>query len=136
MFTRKNTDFTIQNALFGAEIHQSRTIISILVMEFVLDEGSNVSFRNITNGKNEIIFDADFSSHKRNRQNEIFVMGKEFQGVTTVRPTALTGKTSKGTTIYAENLYKHNFAESNKNFVFSLHYNGDNSNYLLMEVKN
>ena len=88
------------------------------------DEGSDFSFGNITNGKNVIIFGADmsFSSHERNRQNEIYVLGKDFiQGVTTVGPTG------SGTTIYAENVYKHNFTEPNKKFVFSLHYNGDNS---------
>ena len=51
-----------------------------------------------------------FSSHERNRQNEIYVLGKDFiQGVTTVGPTALSGRTNKGTTIYAEKKYKHNF---------------------------
>ena len=55
-------------------------------------------------------------------------MGKDFiQGITTVGPTALSGRTSKGTTIYAEKIYKHNFTEPNKNFVLSLHYNGDDS---------
>ena len=69
-----------------------------------------------------------FSSHERNRQNEIYVLGKDFtQGVTTVGPTALTGKTSKGTTIYAEKVYKHNFTKPNEKFVLSLPYNGDNS---------
>ena len=94
------------------------------------DEGSNFSFSNIVNGKNVVISGADmgFSSHERNRQNEIYVLGKDFiQGVTTVGPTALSRRTSKGTTIYAENIYKHNFTEPNKKFVFSLHYNGDNS---------
>ena len=93
------------------------------------DEGSDLSFGNIVNGNNVIIFGADmsFSSHERNRQNEMYVLGKDFiQGVTTVGPTALSGKTSKGTTIYAEKLYKHNFTEPNKEFVLSLHYNGDN----------
>ena len=72
------------------------------------DQGSSFSFLNIQNGKN--------------------VLGKDFiQGVTTVGPTALSAKTSKGTTIYAEKLYKHNFTEPNKTFVMSLHYNGDNS---------
>ena len=33
-----------------------------------------------------------------------------------------------GTTIYAEDIYKHNFTEPNKKFVLSLHYNGDDSN--------
>ena len=87
------------------------------------DEGSDFSFGNIVNGKNVIIFGADmsFSSHG-NRQNEIYVLGKDFiQGVTTVGPT------KGGATIYAEKLYIHNFTEPNKKFVLSLHYNGDNS---------
>ena len=57
------------------------------------DEGSDISFGNIVNGKNVIIFGTDmsFSSHERNGQNEIYVLGKDFiQGVTTVGPTALT----------------------------------------------
>ena len=49
------------------------------------------------------------------------------QGVTTVDPTALSGRTNKRTTIYAEKVYKHNFTKSNKKLVLSLHYNGDNS---------
>ena len=69
-----------------------------------------------------------FSSHERNRQNEIYVVGKDFiQGVAAVGPTALSGKTSKGTAIYTEKLYKHNYTEPSKTFVFSLNYNGDNS---------
>ena len=94
------------------------------------DESSNFSFGNIVNGKNVKMFGCDmsFSSHEQNRQNEIYVLGKDFiQGVTTVGPTALNGKTSKRTTIHAEKIYKHNFTEPNKNFVFSLHYNGNNS---------
>ena len=94
------------------------------------DESSDFSFGNIVNGKNVIIFYADisFSSHKRNRQNEIYLLGKDFiQGATTGGPTALTGKTSKGTTIYAKKVYKHNFTKPNEKFVLSLHYNSDNS---------
>ena len=93
------------------------------------DEASDFIFGNITNGKNVRIFgyDMNFSSHERNRQNEIYVLGKDFiQGVTTVDPTALTGKTSKGTTIYAEKVYKHNFTKPNEKFVLSLHCNGNN----------
>ena len=60
-----------------------------------------------------------FSSHERNLQNEIYVLGKDFiKGLTPTR---------SGTTIYAEKVYKHNFKEPNKKFVFSLHCNGDNS---------
>ena len=63
-----------------------------------------------------------FSSHERNRQNEIYVLGRgEIQGVTTVGPT------KGGTTIYAEKLYKHNFTKPNEKFVLSLYYNGDYS---------
>ena len=69
-----------------------------------------------------------FSSHERNRQSEIYVLGKDFiQGVKTVGPTALTGKTSKETTIYAKKVYKHNFTKPNEKFVLSLHHNDDNS---------
>ena len=69
-----------------------------------------------------------FSSHERNRENEIYVLGKDFiQGVTTVGRTALSGRTSKGTTIYAEKIYKHNFTDRNKKFALSLHYNVNNS---------
>ena len=87
-------------------------------------DGSYFSFGNIVNGKNVIMFGADmsFSSHERNRQNEIYVLGKDFiQGATTVGPMR------SGTTIYAEKVYKHNFAEPKKKYVLSLHYNGDNS---------
>ena len=63
-----------------------------------------------------------FSVHERNRQNEIYVLGKEFiQGVTTAGPT------KGGTTIYAEKLLKHNFTKPTKKFMLPLHYNGDNS---------
>ena len=51
--------------------------------------------------------------------------------MTTVGPTALTGKINKGTTIYAEKVYKHNFTKPNEKFVLSLHHNGDN-NYLFV----
>ena len=69
-----------------------------------------------------------FSSLERKRQNEIYVLGKDFiQGVATVGSTALSGRTNKETTIYAEKLYKHNFTKPNEKFVLSLHYNGDNS---------
>ena len=94
------------------------------------------------NEKNVLIFGADisFSSHKRNRQNEIYVLGKDFiQRVTTVGPAALAGKASKGTTIYTEKVYKHNFTKLNQKIALSLHCNGDNSYlfvYLLIKVKN
>ena len=130
----RNTDFTIQNALFGAiKITEDPSDFDHNKYSgygICFDQGSSLSFLNIQNGKNVIIYGCvmSFSSHERNRQNEIYVLGKDFtQGVTTVGPTALSGQTSKGTTIYAEKLYKPNFTEPNKKFVLSLHYNDDNS---------
>ena len=130
----RNTDFTIQNALFGAgkitEDPSDSDHNKYNGYRIAFDEGSDFSFGNIVNGKNVILFGADmsFSSHERNRQNEIYVLGKYFnQGVTTVAPTTLSGRTKKGTTIYAEKVYKLNFTEPNKNFVLPLHCNGDDS---------
>ena len=71
------------------------------------DGKSDFSFGNITNGKNAIIFGADmsFSSHPTNKANNIYVLGEDFvQGI-------------NGTTIYAENICKHNFTTPNKKFV-------------------
>ena len=57
----------------------------------------------------------NFSSHSTNKTQNIYVLGKDFvQGI-------------NGTTIYAEDIYKHNFTAPDKKFVLSLHYNGDNS---------
>ena len=130
----RNTDFTIQNALFGAvkitEDSRGSDYNKYSGYGICFDEGSNFSFGNIVNCKNVIVFGADmhYSSHERNSQNAIYVLGKDFiQGVITVDPTALSIRTSKGTIIYAEKLYKHNFTEPNKKFVLSLHYNGHDS---------
>ena len=128
-----NPDFTVANDLFGAvEIIKDTDTSHYKYSGYGIcfDAESDFSFGNIVNRKNVIFFGADMSfssrSHERNRQNEIYVLGKDFiQGVTTVGPTALTGKTSKGTTIYAEDIYKHNFTEPDKKFVLSLYYNGD-----------
>ena len=70
----RNTDFTIQNALFGAiKITEDRSDSDHNKYSgygIFFDEGSNFSFGNIVNGKNVIIFGADmsFSSHEKNRQ--------------------------------------------------------------------
>ena len=123
-----NTDFTIQNALFGsAKITEDPSDLSHKKYSgygIRFGESSDFSFGNIVNGKNVIIFGADmsFGSHERNRQNEIDVLEKDFtQGVTTVGPK------KSGTTIYAEKVYKHNFTRANEKFVLSLHDNGENS---------
>ena len=124
--TRK-TDFTVQNCLFGAVKLTKDVSTSNFQYKgygICLYEESDFTFGNITNGKNVIIFGADmsFSAHERNRQNEIYVLGRgEIQGVTTVGPT------KGGTTIYVEDIYKQNFTAPNKKFVLSLHNNGHDS---------
>ena len=122
------TDFTIQNALFGAvkitEDPSDSDHSKYSGYGICFDEGGNFSFGNIVNGRNLMIFGADmsFSSHERNRRNEIYDLGKDFiQGVTIVGPS------KSGTTIYAEKIYKHNFTEPNTEIVLSLHYNGYDS---------
>ena len=81
------------------------------------DGESDFTFGDIVNGKNVIVFGADmsFSCHSTNKTQNIYVLGKDFvQGI-------------NGTTIYAEDIYKHNFTGQGKKIVLSLHYNGDNS---------
>ena len=116
----RNTDYTIQNALFGAIKITKNTDISKNKYEgygICFDEGGTFTKGNITNGKNVIIFRADmsFSIHANNRANNIYVLSDFLvQGI-------------NDTSIYAEKLYSKNFTEPNKKFVLSLHYNGDNS---------
>ena len=113
-------DFTFQNCLFGAvKITKTADTSNYKYSGYGIcfDGESDFSFRNITNGKNVIIFGADmsFSTHSTNKRQNIYVLGKDFvHGI-------------NGTTIYAEDIYKHNFTEHSKKFVLSLHYNGDNS---------
>ena len=123
----RNTDYTIENALFGAmkitkNTDSSKNNYTGNVIYF--DEGGQFghtvkkgNFNRITNAKNVIIFGVDTSSsiHATNRANNIYVMGKDFiQGI-------------NDTTIYAEKLFHNNFTEFGAKFVLSLHYNGDNS---------
>ena len=75
------------------------------------------NFNRTTNAKNVIIFGVHMSSsiHATDRAKNIYVMGKGFiQGI-------------NYTTIYAGKLFHNNFAEFGIKFVFSLHYNVDNS---------
>ena len=119
----RNTDYTIQNALFGAiKITKNASDSSKNKYEgygICFYEESDFSIGNITNCRNVIIFGVDFSNistiHANNKDNSIYVLGKDFiQGI-------------NGTTIYAEKIYKTNFTAPNKKFVLSLPYNGDNS---------
>ena len=123
----RNTDYTIQNALFGAiKITKNADYSKNNYTGYGLcfDEGGEFShavrqgnFDRTTDARNVIIFGVDVSSsiHATNRPNNIYVMGKEFiQGI-------------NDTTIYAEKLFHNNFTELGVKFVLSLHYNGDNS---------
>ena len=105
----RNTDFTIQNALFGGvkitEDPSDPDNNKYVGYGICFDEGGLFSFGNIVNGRNVIIFGCDmsFSSPERNRKNEIFVLAEDFiQGFTTVGPTVDSRYPKEGTTIYAE----------------------------------
>ena len=123
----RNTDYIIQNALFGAmkitkNADYSKNNYTGYGLRF--DEGGEFghtvkqgNFNRTTDARNVIIFGVDMSSsvHATNRANNIYVMGKEFiQGI-------------NDTTIYAEKLFHNNFTELGEKFILSLHYNGDDS---------
>ena len=127
MSSTRNTDYTIQNALFGTMRITKNTESSknnYTRYSLCFDEGGEFghtvrqgNFDRTTNAKNVIIFGADMSSsiHATNIANNIDVMGKGFiQGI-------------NDTTIYAERLFHNNFAEFGVKFVLSLHHNGSNS---------
>ena len=103
-----NTDYTIQNALFGAiDIVENSSESSRNKYEgygICFDEDGSFTSGNITNDKNVLIFGADmsFSSHCTIKANDIYVLGKDsVQGI-------------NGTTLYVEKIYKINFTEPNK----------------------
>ena len=119
----RNTEFTIQNLLFGAmkitkysnESHNKYNGCGIC-----FDSSAAFSFGNRIDARNVIIFGANmrFSKHERNRAKSIYVLGKgEIQGMTTVGPTAIGDETEKRTTINAEKMSKTNFTEPDKKFV-------------------
>ena len=114
------TDFTVQNALFGA-IQITKNIYTSKYKYkgygICFDEGGLFSIGNINNGRNALIFGVHEDSviHANNKANNIFVMGDAFvQGI-------------NDTTLYAEKMYSQNFTQPSTKFVLSLHYNGDNS---------
>ena len=121
----RNTDCTIQNALFGAvKITKNASDSSKNKYEgygIWFDEGGTFSKGNINNGRNVLIFGVDESSftHSTNKANNIYVFGDLFvQGI-------------NNTTLYAEKVYKTNFSVPNVKFVLSLHYNDDNSYFFV-----
>ena len=123
----RDTTFTIQNALFGAmQIAKNADTSKFNYKGYGIcfDEGGQFS-HTITEGgrahttlaRNVIIFKVDmsFSAPAIYRTNNIYVMGKEFiQDI-------------NGTIIYAEKSYYRNFADPDKKYIISLHYNGDDS---------
>ena len=124
----RNTDYTVQNALFGAaKITKNATDTSKHKYEgygICFDEGDMLSMGNINNGRNALIFGVHENSviYSNNKANNIFIMGDGFvQGI-------------NDTTLYAEKIYSQNFTAVNKKFVLSLHYNGDDS-YLFVSGK-
>ena len=125
-----NTDYTVQNALFGgAKITKNATDNSKHKYEdygICFDEGGEFShtikegnFNHTTTARNVIIFGADMSFRSH---TTTYVMDKPFiQGI-------------NGTTIYTEKKFYRNSTDPGKKFVFSLHYNGNNS-YLFANGK-
>ena len=123
----RSTDYTIQNALFGAMKITKNTDSSknnYTGYGLCFDEGGKLdhtvkqgNFNRTTSAKNVMMFGVDTSSciHATNRTSNIYVMGKDFiQGI-------------NDTTIYAEKLFHNNFTEFGLKFILNLHYNGDNS---------
>ena len=124
----RNTDYTIQNALFGfVEITKNATETSKHKYEgygICLDEGGTFSKGGINNGRNVLIFGVHENSlvHANNKANNIYVLGDLF--VQSINDTKL----------YAEKIYSQNFTTANKKIVLSLHYDSDNS-YLFVNSK-
>ena len=124
----RNTDYTVQNALFGGvKITKSATDTSKHKYEgygLCFDEGGMFSMGNIKNGRNVLIFGVHENSviHSNNKANNIFIMVDGFvQGI-------------NNTILYAEKIYSQNFTAVNKKFVLSLHHNGDDP-YLFVNGK-
>ena len=123
----RDTTFTIQNALFGAMQITKNTHTSKYDYKgcgICFDERSEFGhtiiegvFAHTTDARNVLIFRADmsFSVHKSDRANHIYAMG-----------TGLT-KSIHDTTLYAEKNFYRNFTDHSKQFMLSLHYNGDDS---------
>ena len=133
----RDTTFTIQNALFEAmQITKNATDNSKNNYKgygIYFDERSQFGHAitedgraHTTNGRNVLIFGVDmsFSVHATNRAINIYGMGGGLaQGI-------------HDTTLYVEKNYWRNYTDPGKKFIISLHYNGDESYFLLMVDKN
>ena len=124
----RNTDYTVQNALFGGvKITKDATDTSKHKYEgygISFDEGVTFSKGGINNGRNVLIFGVHENAlvHANNKGNNIYIMGD------------LLVEGINDTTLYAEKLYSQNFTAANKKFVLSLHCNDDDS-YLFVNGK-
>ena len=99
----RNTDYTVQNALFGGvKITKIATDTSKHKYEgygICFDEGGMFSTGNINNGRNVLIFGVHENSvtHSKNKANNIYIVGDGFvQGI-------------NDTTLYAEKICSQNF---------------------------
>ena len=133
----RDTTFTIQNASFGAmQITKNATDNpknNYKGYGTCFDERSEFGHTitedgraHTKNGRNVLIFGVDlsFSVHATNRANNIHVMGDGLtQGI-------------HDTALYVEKNYWINFIDPGRKFIISLHYNGDESYFLLMVDKN
>ena len=105
----RNTDYTIQHALFGAmkitkNADSSKNNYAGYGLCF--DEGNDFG---------HTVRQGNFNRTADARAINIYVMGRGFiEGI-------------NDATIYAEKLFHNNFTELGVKFVLSLHYNGDNS---------
>ena len=123
----RDSNFTVQNALFGSIQITKNANASKYKYEghgICFDKGGTFGIGNITNGRNVLIYGVHKSSltHANNKANNIFVTGDGFvPGINDM-------------TLYAEKIYIQNFTQPNKKFVLSLHYN-DNNSYLFINGK-
>ena len=124
----RDKSFTIQNALFRAmQITKNATDNSKNNYKrygICFDERNEFAHTitegghdHTTDARNVLIFGSDMSSnvHATNRANHRYLMG-----------TGLT-QSINDTAIYAEKNFYRNFTDFGKQFVLSLHHNGDNS---------
>ena len=128
----RDTSFTIQNALFAAmQITKNATDNSKNNYKgygICFDERSQFGptitedgRAYTTNDRSVLIFGVDmsFSAHATNRANHIYLMGDGLtQGI-------------HDTTLYVEKNYWRNFTDPGKEFIISLHYNGDESYFFV-----
>ena len=121
------SNFTVQNALFGAmQITKNIDTSKYKYKGYGIcfDEGGIFSKGNINKGRNVITFGVHENSliHANNKANNIYIIGDLFvQGI-------------NDTTLYAEKVYSRNSTQPSTKFVLSLLYNGDNS-YLFVKGK-